>query len=368
MTTTRRSRLFPLLALSVLAAACESGTAPDIGVDFDSEATLSAYQEMDSLLSSPSLAAFDALAGRTPFGASPAGVDLLAALRAASAADGGRAFALALAKGLTEIEPDAVGPTAAPIISDLHRGTTFVYDPETDHYVADSERNDAPETGIRFILYETDLLGTPVSQEEIGYADFVDEGDDSAEDIVLHLTVFAHETTVLDYRTTLDVLQTGGTLGVHGFLADPDGGRLDFDIDATSTQVGEGDPLIDVVFELSVDERDFSITGTVSGVDDNVEGDGTVELVVRHADDSIRLDVEGEAGQIDGSVFVNGSLFATVTGDASDPDIASATGDPLTLREILVLHRIVDGVEDVFDFLEDLLDPVDELVILAIIL
>jgi len=57
-----------------------------------------------------------------------------------------------------------------------------------------------------------------------------------------------------------------------------------------------------------------------------------------------------------------------VTGDAGDPVIASANGDPLTLGEFLVLRHIVDGVEDVFDFLEDLLDPVDELVILASIL
>ncbi|MGD2045931.1 MAG: hypothetical protein PVH96_06895 [Gemmatimonadota bacterium] len=368
MAITRRSSLFSILVLSTALAACEPSTAPDVGVDFDSEATLDAYQEMDSLLASPSLAALDALAGRTPFGASPAGVDALAAFRAASAADDGRAFALALAERMTEIDPTTAGPAAAPIISDFHRGTTFVYDAESDQYVADPGRDDAPETGVRFVLYETDLFGSPVSEDEIGYADLVDEGDDSAEDVALHLTVFAYETTVLDYRTTLDIQQTGGTLGVHGFLSDPDGGRLDFDIDATSTQVGEGDPMLDVAFELAVDEHDFSINGTVSGVDDNVEGDGTVELTVRHADDSIRLDVEGEAGQIDGSVFVNGSLFATVTGDASDPDIASATGDPLTLRELLVLHRIVDGAEDVFDFLEDLLDPVDELVFLAIIL
>ena len=64
----------------------------------------------------------------------------------------------------------------------------------------------------------------------------------------------------------------------------------------------------------------------------------------------------------------DGALFATVTGDAEDPVIASATGEPLTFLQLLALRRIVDGVEDVFDFLEDLLDPVDELIILAIIL
>jgi hypothetical protein len=107
---------------------------------------------------------------------------------------------------------------------------------------------------------------------------------------------------------------------------------------------------------------------TLSGIENAFEEDGSIEIIARHQDDSIRLDVTGSAGQLDGSVFVNGALFATVTGDASNPTIASATGDPLTLGEWLVLRHIVDGAEDVFDFIEDLVDPVDELVLLAIIL
>jgi hypothetical protein len=244
---------------------------------------------------------------------------------------------------------------------------TFVYDPDTDEYKPDPEREGAPETGVRFVLYEVDLLGQPISQDEIGYADLVDQGDASAEDIVLHLAVVAHGTTVLEYRTSLDIEQSGGTLGVHGALQGAGNLTLDFDIEATSAVVGERTTL-DVAFDLRVDARDFSITGSVSGVEEAVEGEGTIELVVRHQDDSVRLAVDGAEGQIDGSVFVNGALFATVTGDAADPVIASASGEPLTLGEWLVLRHIIDGVEDVFDFLEDLLDPVDELIILAIIL
>lgn len=364
MATTRRTFRYTSIAVGILVAACDAGTAPDVGTTFDSEATLSAYEAMDSLLTSPGFAGFEALAGRTPFSGSAAAVDAVAAMVVAGRPDAGRAFALALASGLTA---DAGGPAAAPIISDAHRGATFVYDPDTDQYAVDPERTDAPATGVRFILYEVDLLGTPIVDEEIGYADLVDEGDESAEDVSLQLTVVANETTVLEYRTTLDIHLTGGTLGVHGALQDEVGRRLDFDIDATATHLADQTSL-DVAFELAVDARDFSIVGTVSGVKEGVEGEGTVELIARHGDDSVRLDVDGSGGQIDGSIFVNGSLFATVTGDASHPDIVSATGDALTLREMLVLHRIVDGAEDVFDFLEDLLDPVDNLVLLAIIL
>jgi hypothetical protein len=367
MGITRRTHNLTLVALGLLVAACEPTTAPKLGVEFDSDATLEAYESMDSLLAAPALAGFEALSGRTPFSLAPAGVTVIGALHAAGRADAGRAFALGLTSRMNETRSSLSGPAAAPIISDLRRGVTFVYDPETDEYTQDPDRPGAPATGVRFVLYEVDLAGRPIVAEEIGYADLVDEGDGSAEDVVLHLTVVAHDTTVLEYNITLDIGLVGGALGVHGALRDQAGRRLDFDIDATSARLGDQTTL-DVAFDLRVDARDFSITGTVSGVEEGVEGEGTVELVVQHRNDSIRLSVTGAGGQIDGSIFVNGSLFATVTGDAADPVIASATGEPLTFREFLVLRHIIDSVEDVFDFLEDLLDPVDELVILAIIL
>jgi len=360
----RRTFRYSSLGVGLFAAACQSSTAPDPGATFDDEGTLSAYQEMDSILATRALAGFEALAGRTPFGTAGAPLGAVRGLASAARDGGARAYILSLASAL--IAP-AGGPAAAPIISDLHRGTTFVYDPDVDRYVADPERGGAPPTGVRFVLYEVDLLGRPIVESEIGHADLVDEGDESAEDVVLSLTVVALETTVLEYRITLDLLGTGGTLGVHGALQDEVGRRLDFDIDVTATK-STAQTLLDIAFELRIDARDFSIVGTLSGTEDAFEEDGSVELIARHHGDSIRLDVRGSAGQLDGSVFVNGALFATVTGDASSPTILSADGDPLTLREWLVLRHIVDGAEDVLDFIEDLVDPVDELVLLAIIL
>lgn len=364
---TRRSRCYPLFAFAMLGAACQPTTAPKLGIEFDSEATLDAYESMDSLFASPAWAGFQALSGRTPFSTSAAAVDVVSAMGAAARADSGRTFALTLVNRLQTVGITGSSPATAPIISAHHRGVTFVYDPESDEYIQDAERDGAPTTGVRFVLYETDLSGRPIVEEEIGYADLVDEGAESAEDVSLHLIVVAYETTVLEYRTTVDTSATGGSLAVHGALQDLDGARLDFDIEADARNVGE-QVRVDVAFDLRVDARDFSVVGSVSGIEEGVEGEGQVELVVRHRDDSVRLSVDGGGGEIDGSVFVNGILFAMVTGDASDPVIISANGEPLTLRELLVLRQIIDGVEDVFDFLEDLLDPVDELVLLAIIL
>jgi hypothetical protein len=330
---TRRRRRRPtiILAFAALAAACKPGTAPDLDAILDTDASLADYDAVESLLASPDWEGFRALGGRTPFSASPG------------------------------------APAAAPIISETHRGATFVYDPATDQYVVDPDREGAPATGVRFVLYEVDDAGLPVVEEVVGHANLVDEGDGSAEDVALRLVVVANGRTALDYRTTLDIGLLWGELTVLGFLEGENGVRLDFDIEARGTQ-SPGGGTLDVTFDLGVESRGFSITGSVSGVEEGGEGEGEVELTFRHRHHTIEVDMTGASGQLDGSLLLNDELFATVGGDAESPTILSADGDPLTFDEQLVLHRVLDTIEDVFDFLEDLVDPVDELVLVGIIL
>jgi hypothetical protein len=329
----------------------------------DTEAALADYAAMDAALGSSGFAGFLALDDRVPFGG--AAIDVVAAISAPDAAEGGRAFALDFVRRIHAADATR-GPAAAPIISDTHRGVTFVYDPASDDYVADPIRTGAPATGVRFIIYAVDGAGTPIVEQETGYADLIDEGDGSAEDIVLHLIVAENGTTVLDYRTTLDENPNRGALTVHGFLLG-DGVRLDFDIEAVGTETEAGTTL-DVSFDLRIDARDFSITGNESGIEEGTEGEGDIDVTVRHRSHSIRVDVNGSSGMLDGTFFLNGDIFATVSGPVDEPTILGQGGDPLTLGEVLVLHRIVDVIEDVFDFLEDLLDPIDDLVILGILL
>jgi hypothetical protein len=67
-------------------------------------------------------------------------------------------------------------------------------------------------------------------------------------------------------------------------------------------------------------------------------------------------------------VRLNGDLFATIIGAAENPTIVSADGEALTLGEQLVLLGVLDTIEDVFDFIEDLVEPAGELVVLGFIL
>jgi len=365
MPTKRMRRLYAVLALGSSAAACDTTTAPDPAASFDTDGVLADYAAVDGVRASPGWDGFQALRGRMPFGASSPALQVVDALDAAGKADGGRAFTLQLVRRLQSAFAEE--PQRTPIISDRHRGGTFVYDPVTDAYTFDPDRDGAPATGVRFVIYEVDAAGRPIIDQEVGYADLVDEGDGSAEDIALRLIVVTNETTTLDYRTTLDASLGRGAITVRGFLQGEDGVRLDFDIAAVGT-VTLGRSTLDVTFDLAVEARGFSIAGRVTGVEEGTDGEGDVELLVRHRSHSIRLDMAGRAGQLDGSVHLNGELFATVTGDAGNPTILGATGNPLRLGEVLVLRQIVDTVEDVFDLLEDLVDPVDEIVVLGIIL
>jgi len=356
----RTARLFSLMTITAVVAACGETTAPDLGLELDTDAAAADYEALESLFASEGWAGFEALGTRTPWGGSPAGADAVAGLASARAS---RPFAVQLAERLTA---SAGSPALAPVI-DTYRGSTFVYDPELDEYVVDAERDGAPANGVRFVIYDVDLLGVPIDTDEIGHADLIDEGDESDEDVALRLVVVAHDETVLDYRTTVDLTLTSGAITVAGFLQGENGPRLDFDIAAVGTRVFDHSTL-EVEFDLSVDARGFRIVGTVSGVEDGPEGEGDVDLLVQHGDRSIRVDVTGSDGEVDGSVFLDGQLFATVSGESGSPTILSADGEALTPGQTFVLLRVMDILEDVFDFLEDLVDPVDEIVFLGLLL
>lgn len=365
MLTRRRSRLATVLAAAGLAAACDAGTGPDLRKDLDTDAALEDYDALKTALGSGELGGFRALAGRTPFGGSATGIGAVAGLAAPRTGHDGRAFALDLFRRMRGARPLA-RPATAPIISGVHRGATFVYDAETDRYVVDPELEGAPATGVRFILYEVDAAGRPIVDQERGHADLIDQGDGSAEDISLRLTAVEGSTTVLDYATSLDANGDRGELTVRGFLLG-DGVRLDFDIDAVGTGTGASGT-VDVVFDLRVDARDFSVSGSVSGIREGSDAAGKIDVTARHREDSIRTDVSGERGVLDGTVYLNGDVFATVSGPPYAPVFRGSDGEPLRWPELLVLRHIFDSLEDVFDLLEDLVDPVDNVVALGVVL
>ena len=370
MRTRRWENTMALALMAGFAAACETGTEPMDGPVFDAEAALEDYRALDTILASGAMDAFRGMAGGVAFGSFGEEVELgslvaseLDLLQDPSGPEALDAFTALIARSAAGIGVQGAGN---PIISSFRRGKTFVYDPSLGRYVIDQDLEGAPETGIRFILYEPGPGGKPDPEREIGYADLIDEGDGSEEEIALRLIVAEGGTTVLDYRTTVDLLATGGKVTVGGFLQG-EYDRLDFDIQVQGSAGADGSTL-DVSFEMGIAERDFLISGSVHGVDGESGEGGEIDLTVRHGTDSFAVHVSGNGDTIEGTFFLNGALFATVAGDPASPTFAGASGGELTWPEMLVLRQIFDSTEDVFDLFEDLLDPVDELVILALIL
>ena len=364
---TNWNRILILAMMAAFAAGCETGTEPEEQVTFDAEAALEDHEALDLILQSNAMAGFRALGGGISFqGISPEmdlalriGTELGDPTEAPRArALAGRIFSAASGLG--------VGPLNNPIISVFRRGKTFVYDPDLGRYVMDEDLEGAPATGVRLILYQPGEGGKPDPSAEIGYADLIDEGDNSAEEIALRLLVVEGTDTVLDYHTTLDVLSNGGKITVDGYLQG-EYDRLDFDIQVGGSVSGQENTM-DIDFEMGIASRAFLITGSVSGVENESGSGGDVDLLVRHGTDSFQVDASGFDDSIDGVFYLNGDLFAMVTGHPEAPTFTGASGSPLTWVEMLVLRQILDSTEDVFDFWEDLLDPVDELVLLAIIL
>jgi hypothetical protein len=253
---------------------------------------------------------------------------------------------------------------SVPLISETNRGKTFVYDAVRHDWVVDPPRTGAPSNGVRFITYES-RGAEPDPSRPIGHADLIDLGDASA-GIALRLVVKEGNLTIVDYTTTLQGTDGSGHVTVDGFIQNTRD-KLDFEIDVAGEKSG-GLERADIVFELGIAAREFSVTGDVEVEKENGVENGAVDLRVRHGANSFAVDIENERGTLNGEIDLNSSPFATVSGPAPQPVFKKPDGSSISGTEAVVLWRIFDMTEDVFDLFEDLIDPIDELVMWAAIL
>ncbi|MBL8959486.1 MAG: hypothetical protein JNJ98_06525 [Gemmatimonadetes bacterium] len=350
------------LALVAMTAACEQSTAP--GTDgLDPAAALADYQALNQLLGSEGFDAVSGLGGRTPMstGTLVAAMQDLPSLVQGRA---GREYAVNLFRAAHQ--QARTSTFAKTVISTRHLGRTMVYSPALDRYVIDSARTGAPSNGVRFVAYEQDAGGKPVVGREIGYADLLDEGANTGPAIALRLKVVTRNVTTLDYRTTVDVSTTGGSIDVTGFATDGPA-RFDFTIGLDARKVGAR-TLLDADFQFAVPTRNFTINGTVRDVEEGRDGEGKITVTARHQENTLRSAVTGTAGTLDGTITWNGTTFVTISGPASNPTLRGRTGQPLTGDELLMVRNVMQLNDDVFDLVEELMEPVEDLVLLGTIL
>lgn len=355
-------RLVPVLLLLAGATACESTSAPEPSPTLDAQAALQDYAALQRLFASDGLAGVRALSGRTPMSRA-SGVQIVAQLESLAEPATARSFAASLFRDMADARRDGA-PAAIQVISNASRGRTFVYDAALDDYRVDSTRTGAPVNGVRFILYDVDASDRPIPTQEIGYADLLDDSPVIGDEVVLRLVAVERNSTVLDYRTRAVQFGEGtGRVEVNGFVVDG-ADRLAFTIGIDGEDIGGATELA-LEFSLRMEARGFAVTGTVRGVDGADEGDGEIDLTVRHGARSLRVSLTTTSGEVDGEIRLDDRLFVTVSGPQADPTVRGAGGESLTGAELLVVLHVVDVVDDVFDLVEDLLQPMDNLIVLG---
>jgi hypothetical protein len=242
----------------------------------------------------------------------------------------------------------------------------MVYDAARDEYVIAPNRTGAPSNGVRFITYEVGADKRPIPSRETGYADLIDEGVASDNVIVLRLLAVTRGTTTLDYRTRVNLGTAANRIDVTGFAVER-GERLEFTI-GLADRVAGGRTVADVTFDLELRPRGFRIAGSVRGIDAGAEGDGDVLLTVRHQDAVLGVEFKETGEQVTGKILLNGATFVTISGTQANPVLRGATGAPVTGAELQVVRHVIEMSDDVFDLVEDLVEPVEELILLGAVL
>lgn len=361
-----RSSLIGLAAWTFTACGGDGGTAPDAAFDpvrvrADVDAVMSSFQAAP-------LESFSALSARFGLEAAPGELaasarDLLAlrdARDGSPASQPGR-VAANVANDLLALSPQAVA--GVPVFGQEKLGTTLVYDATLRRYVA-SSRAGAPANGVRFILYAVNpVTREPLVETEIGHADLLDEGRARPSGIGLRLVIVSGTVTYLDYAVVIDGTPTTGRLAVDGMLTDGVT-RANFEIDAEGSAAEDGGTLA-VDFEFDVPSRAFRLTAKVRGEASPTTHTEEIELVVRSQGTTIRYDVAGDRDTIDATIYVNGRIFATATGDRSHPDVRGAGGRALTEEEVQALRGILHLADGAFLLFANLLRPVGVILLLS---
>lgn len=354
------TRSVATVALLALAAGCSGdSTAPD--APFDPAGTSSDLSAIDQSFDSPALEAYAAASTQISAVVGGSAAAAVAAAPSAVIVKDGKSGALRYAASLArQYGTGGLRPSlATAAIPAEYLGVTFVYDVNTDTYVA-SDLAGAPAAGVRFLLYAVNpVTGQPVEPlVEIGHVDLT--MTETASSTTARAVVVSAGVTYLDYTVSAVGGVNSLTATVSGFATNGDD-RVDFDLGTTVTGSEAAGLAIAIDYLLTVPTRgafrldiEAETTGiltetTVTTLDLRARGDhGTVAVLGSETNGAGTFQVE-----------VNGELFATitVTGDAP-PVLVGADGQPLSEAEQDALWAIWAVFAQGFDFFEDLMDPI----------
>jgi len=237
-------------------------------------------------------------------------------------------------------------------------GTTFVWDPATDVYVASSDAG-APANGDRFILYALSLrTGLPsLPLTSIGYVDLTDASAGAVGVTLVGTPATGPPATYARYCVARGATSVTSLVG---FVTDGTT-RLDLRVRTDSTAPGT----LSVQTAIAVAGRDVQLSEAVTV--SPAGGDTarmTTDLRVTSGGETVRatadvtVDTTTRIGAGRMTVSVNDGAFATLTLGGPDLVVAAAAGVTLTTADETTLRALFSTSFELFGTVRVLFTPV----------
>ena len=373
------------VAAALAAAACGESSAPQQPQLQNPQQLSSDMQTVSAVFATPVFKSFGVIGtavGSPVASTAPAGA-LLSAARV-PAPPGPRppyVDAAARVRALQVAATALTSSVSASVIPDTDLAKTFEWDVSTHQYVVGSDPG--PSTGVRIILYAVDPITEQIVESSltpVGFVDLLDESSGNTNQlhvIVQSGTPASPGATYVDYSigATVTPNDTGQASAfqatVPGYLSD--GTRtLDFDasFSATNLDTDNPDAQIDVTWDLDAPVVGVALHETFATANaDQVTV--TVDFSVARGGETVRLagtvaaDLALDTQTADLTVYVNGQAFARITGSATattnDVRIVHADGTALSLDERLAVAGLFLLPDDIFDALDRLISPAENL-------
>lgn len=263
----------------------------------------------------------------------------------------------------------SMGAKSVPLFPGNFLGATFVWDDVIDSYVRDTGVSNAPQNGVRFILYrlETSSRLPSLPLTPFGFVDLIEESDATS----TRLRVVAFDTSggslpLANY--VIDGAFGASSSGIivnllsDGFVVD-DNGRFEFQLDETL----ETDDTAGLTF-ISLDHRVTSDEGSLTRlrVDGEIASDGSF------SDLDFVFEIGGAAGATsvdlrivdsfqDGTISHGGRTEVIVSGTVQLPEYEWTDGGGFTPSEIAALDEILFGIDDVLILADEIFRPLGEI-------
>lgn len=358
-----RAVLYSALGLTLVLAGCNSMNGPVASLS-DPATTAAQTAALDSALSSPVVASFQALGGAIHL--APPVNGAVRALGALSLAQPGsdRYGALARqAQALKQVVPGFASLAATAIINDTLKGSVFTWNTASSQYTR-SATTGGPANGVRFLLYATAPGASAPSLPlvQVGSADLLDLSSGGTATLEIIVKNNAGSVTYLDYTFSGSGNSSSFTASVSGTVTNGFAGAanktLTFNIAVSGSRSS-----VSLTLSVSLNNPAVTVQETVTVVDDGTTTTLTINFTFTRPGESVTLAGSAAISDADGSatfnvaITVNGGTYATITGSTNQPVITRAGGGRLTADELTALGHLVVAAADVSEHVTGMFAP-----------